>query len=1196
MNKEELKQYIDDNIYENQDGEITGESLNAVLKAIVDDGGTEVKANPTGEPTETLEKLKIGETIYTAPQGPQGEPGEDGQDGQPGAPGPANTLIIGTVTDGEQASASITGEAPNQQLNLVLPKGEQGDPGQNAVNPFKGWFTTENIPTTGQEGDYCNVSDTSVTPHIVTIYRWNTAQNAFVDTGEVPDTADGETFASSETLQQVAIDNSMLVNPVNTADPNKPVLAKAEDVMQLKAKLEGVTASETKVTPIEDWYPEGSSSGYYNTSKVWTTNSPFVSTRISVNGYKKVRFIGYNKSFPNKYAYGFLDADSQPIGNFIEYYNAAIQTIGKCELEVEVPADAEYFVCLRQAWSTYSDYQMFQSSDFYCYLQSGDTVKEYVDNKFIESKDYVDDIVQGEVTEVIETINPTQEDEIVVSLDASNFISSTYVSSTYRTFKINIERESSIARSIRIVARENAGTYYFIARNEVPLATGQNQSSQISGSNMASNYTAECNVPASGSLYRAVVPLNTEVTIELTPDAKWLYVQKNFSYTTPPPTLQTPELIELTSQIREGGLEDEIEDLRNEIQNSNSGIFELHLKNSTTLLTSPISLSKGFFLSVTEDYRVGNAILVNGDGETLDAYFRYEANRTNYNNDLYRFISNVNCIADCYVIYEIFKADGGEITNTDGVIENFCYIDDISLPILPDNISATIYQTFLKKLQTSIGFKWEPIGKVPYSFGDRTYRYLAGKTYIGVNYSGPEEFGTTVGIHVSMLTFFTALQNPRSVVYTEKITTAGGMTATSAYGYVYATANSEAGCFYGCVCTGLTSYLMGLKRIVSSSYWGGLYGTWFANTFDVVFEGEVPEGGNEATITDSENHTYHYGNELDEKTLVAKLQPMDFIWNQGHCLVISSIYKDKYGEVKYIVLSEQTTPTSVSTAYTPEFFFKRYKNYIESNKAWKVLRRKTDWTLDDVAIPRIGMDAEYCIMDGSQYVPNNMPVIDPDITTFAGEYAAFAIGDYTDNENNHKLYLNIHRGGASGYTNLQIFNEEDDVLSATPLADIAIDVNGGNVAQSSILDNDTADDWIVYNLMNYWNTNLQTTTGKFKARVVRKEGGTITQESGCTHFAMVYIHDLEIEPIVGVNDKVYFNFNVKGGTPINLSDETSYGFLGEMPWYDLTEDDYIINPSGEYEGHFQSKKFSVGYMRLYVKTDYGVVNKRIKIV
>ena len=64
MNKEELKQYIDDNIYENPDRDITGEALNAVLKAIVDDGGTEVEANPEGDATTPLNKIKIGETTY----------------------------------------------------------------------------------------------------------------------------------------------------------------------------------------------------------------------------------------------------------------------------------------------------------------------------------------------------------------------------------------------------------------------------------------------------------------------------------------------------------------------------------------------------------------------------------------------------------------------------------------------------------------------------------------------------------------------------------------------------------------------------------------------------------------------------------------------------------------------------------------------------------------------------------------------------------------------------------------------------------------------------------------------------------------------------------------------------------------------------------------------------------------------------
>lgn len=46
-----------------------------------------------------------------------------------GVPGPANTLSVGTVTGGTTAAATITGSAPNQTLNLVLPKGDTGATG-----------------------------------------------------------------------------------------------------------------------------------------------------------------------------------------------------------------------------------------------------------------------------------------------------------------------------------------------------------------------------------------------------------------------------------------------------------------------------------------------------------------------------------------------------------------------------------------------------------------------------------------------------------------------------------------------------------------------------------------------------------------------------------------------------------------------------------------------------------------------------------------------------------------------------------------------------------------------------------------------------------------------------------------------------------------------------------------------------------
>lgn len=56
------------------------------------------------------------------------ENGPAGPTGPPGMTGPANTLTIGTVLQGATPSATITGTSPNQQLNLVLAKGDKGDP------------------------------------------------------------------------------------------------------------------------------------------------------------------------------------------------------------------------------------------------------------------------------------------------------------------------------------------------------------------------------------------------------------------------------------------------------------------------------------------------------------------------------------------------------------------------------------------------------------------------------------------------------------------------------------------------------------------------------------------------------------------------------------------------------------------------------------------------------------------------------------------------------------------------------------------------------------------------------------------------------------------------------------------------------------------------------------------------------------
>ena len=87
--------------------------LNMIVEAITLEQGSPA----------TVEKSLV-DSVYKLTFGlPKGEKGAKGDTGL------ANTLAIGTVTKGTEAAATITGSAPNQTLNLVLPKGDKGDKG-----------------------------------------------------------------------------------------------------------------------------------------------------------------------------------------------------------------------------------------------------------------------------------------------------------------------------------------------------------------------------------------------------------------------------------------------------------------------------------------------------------------------------------------------------------------------------------------------------------------------------------------------------------------------------------------------------------------------------------------------------------------------------------------------------------------------------------------------------------------------------------------------------------------------------------------------------------------------------------------------------------------------------------------------------------------------------------------------------------
>ena len=98
-------------------------------------------------------------------QGPRGQQGDKGDKGDTGETGPSNVLSIGSVTKGDEANATITGESPNQTLNLVLPKGDKGDKGDTGNKGDTGARGPQGIQgVQGPKGDKGDTGNDGYTP------------------------------------------------------------------------------------------------------------------------------------------------------------------------------------------------------------------------------------------------------------------------------------------------------------------------------------------------------------------------------------------------------------------------------------------------------------------------------------------------------------------------------------------------------------------------------------------------------------------------------------------------------------------------------------------------------------------------------------------------------------------------------------------------------------------------------------------------------------------------------------------------------------------------------------------------------------------------------------------------------------------------------------------------------------------------
>lgn len=239
----------------------------------------------------------------------------------------------------------------------------QGAPGKDAYQPFKGSFSSVQDLNAAypepNDGDTAYVEDTVENTTVLKVY--DVVNGEWHDTGT---TADSPMFGSGQFLSSVKIDDTHLANP---ADGSLP---KAEDVMQLKAKLEGVTASEIKASVHEE-------SGYVKTDG---SISQGTSTHvvIALGNADKIRFLGQTVGSvaSNQVSYAFWKNQTYSADGVVYSSQFDVRT-GDNNEKKEYSFDLQYYKDKGAAYIAISVTNMTRAL-FYAYLRAGDSILDEV--------------------------------------------------------------------------------------------------------------------------------------------------------------------------------------------------------------------------------------------------------------------------------------------------------------------------------------------------------------------------------------------------------------------------------------------------------------------------------------------------------------------------------------------------------------------------------------------------------------------------------------------------------------------------------------------------------------------------------------------------------------------------------------------------------------------------------------------------
>ena len=245
--------------------------------------------------------------------------------------------------------------------------------------------------------------------------------------------------------------------------------------------------------------------------------------------------------------------------------------------------------------------------------------------------------------------------------------------------------------------------------------------------------------------------------------------------------------------------------------------------------------------------------------------------------------------------------DKREIITSRGIKIHFLLLAALSLACLTchstaDKDSATTEKTLdsenwrqeaVKRARIMSRIKWIPVANtMPVNRGKGHFK--KGQEYTGVPYSSVKIVGRCIGFDIYLKTFLAAAQNPRSVLYTENLSSKV----------------MNAGPYYGKVCSSFTSYALGC---------GIPYISWL----------QAPR--------------YRKGIKLVKPQSAQTAKIGDIIQTpSGHVEIVTDITKNADGKVTHVRIEESWPKTTKNTNYDENGFSKHLE------KKNKLLYRITD--------------------------------------------------------------------------------------------------------------------------------------------------------------------------------------------------------------------------------------------------------------